>query len=60
MLSKYLRELHMALFNAYWIERRADLRPTAGYVTDARRFLEDTGELRRELGTEDDRLIRIK
>jgi hypothetical protein len=58
MLSKYLRELHMILFNRYWCERRPDLKPTAGYSVDARRFLEDIAPLRRELGIEDQLLIR--
>jgi hypothetical protein len=58
MLSKYLRELHMVLFNEYWRERRPDLKPTAGYALDARRFLEDIGPLRRELGIDDQALIR--
>lgn len=38
MTSKYLRELAMRAFNAFWCERVADLRPTAGYPQDARRF----------------------
>ena len=60
MLSKYLRELHMALFNEYWLEHRTDLKPTAGYVQDARRFLADTTDLRRELGLNSALLIREK
>lgn len=36
MLSKYLREVHMILFNSFWRELSADLKPTAGYATDAR------------------------
>ena len=39
MLSKYTRELFMNLLNAYWRERVQGLKPTAGYVTDGRRFL---------------------
>jgi hypothetical protein len=38
MVSKYLRERWMELFNAYWISRVPGLRPTAGYPVDARRF----------------------
>lgn len=58
MLSKYLRELHMVLFNRFWKERRPDLRPTAGYAVDARRFLSDISPLRRDLQIPDDILIR--
>jgi hypothetical protein len=38
-ISKYLRELSMSLFNRYWQQQIPGLRPTAGYGTDARRFL---------------------
>lgn len=41
MTAKYLRELHMQRFNAWWRRWLPDLRPTAGYYTDAQRFLED-------------------
>ncbi len=58
MASKYLRELHMQLFNQYWSEQQDGLRPTAGYPTDARRFLTETATLRRQLGTDDHLLIR--
>ncbi|MBI4602941.1 MAG: hypothetical protein HY721_13370, partial [Planctomycetes bacterium] len=57
MLSKYLRELHMHLFNAFWLELRSDLRPTAGYALDARRFLRDITPLRERLGIDDAILV---
>lgn len=38
MLAKYVRELLMQQFNAYWIEQVPGLTPTAGYPTDAKRF----------------------
>ena len=41
--SKYLRELFMRGLNGYWVERVRSLRTTAGYYTDARRFLKDIG-----------------
>jgi ribonuclease HII len=41
--SKYVRELHMHAFNRYWSGRIAGLRPTAGYYTDARRWLREAG-----------------
>lgn len=60
MTSKYLRELHMSLFNDYWREQRQDLKPTAGYPTDARRFLTEIADLRGKLGTDDGLLIRLR
>lgn len=38
MTSKYLRELSMRAFNAWWCAQVPDLRPTAGYGEDAPRF----------------------
>jgi hypothetical protein len=38
MAAKYLRELWMVLFNAYWAAQVSDLKPTAGYPVDSRRF----------------------
>ncbi|MCZ6792556.1 MAG: hypothetical protein O7J95_02955 [Planctomycetota bacterium] len=60
MLSKYVRELHMALFNEYWLELQQGLKPTAGYVVDARRFLGETAALRRNLGIDERLLIRSR
>ncbi len=44
MAAKLVRELAMMRFNAYWGERIPELKPTAGYVQDARRWLADTHE----------------
>lgn len=41
MTAKYLRELSMMAFNAFWAERVPNLRPTAGYPGDAQRFWRD-------------------
>ncbi|MFG0243130.1 MAG: hypothetical protein ACF8R9_10135 [Phycisphaerales bacterium JB054] len=41
MTAKLVRELSMARFNRYWCARMPELKPTAGYVQDARRWLED-------------------
>ena len=41
VFSKFVRELFMEGFNAYWTRRVPGLRPTAGYGVDARRFLEE-------------------
>ncbi len=50
MTAKYCRELLMKRFNRYWNEQAAaeglpQLKPTAGYSTDARRWLKDAGKL---------------
>jgi hypothetical protein len=60
MCSKYIRELYMKAFNAFWQNHLPDLKPTAGYYVDAQRFLEDTEEKRAELGIEDNLLIRSR
>jgi ribonuclease HII len=41
IFSKYLRELFMGAVNSYFRSRVNDLTPTAGYYTDAKRFLAD-------------------
>lgn len=62
MIAKYTRELAMIRFNRYWSSvytefKGADLKPTAGYALDARRWLDDMGSL---LSKEDrDQLVRI-
>lgn len=42
-IAKYLRELHMILFNRWWSEKVPGLKPTAGYPQDASRWLGDIG-----------------
>lgn len=41
MTAKYLRELAMLAFNGFWKERLPELKPTAGYPDDAKRFHSD-------------------
>lgn len=41
MISKYTRELFMDRLNAWFISHQPDLKPTAGYAQDGKRFLED-------------------
>ncbi|MFA5292257.1 MAG: hypothetical protein WC496_04395 [Phycisphaerae bacterium] len=41
MTSKYLREQLMASLNGYFLEKCSQLKPTAGYWTDGKRFLND-------------------
>ncbi|MBN2491800.1 MAG: hypothetical protein JXQ29_13215 [Planctomycetes bacterium] len=58
MLAKYTRELHMTLLNRFWQARLPDLKPTAGYPTDAGRFLDRIDACRRAAGIPVDRLVR--
>ncbi|MDP6443809.1 MAG: hypothetical protein QGG36_10250 [Pirellulaceae bacterium] len=60
MAAKYLRELAMRAFNAYWRRHVSDLKATAGYPLDAKRFREDVAEARAELGIADELFWREK
>jgi len=60
ILAKYTRELFMRGLNRWFVERQPGLRPTAGYYTDAHRFLAETESLRRTLGIADEALIRAR
>ncbi len=49
MAAKLVRELAMMRLNRYWGTQKVNLKPTAGYVQDARRWLADMqGELSNE------------
>src|SRR5690606_5630373 len=50
MTSKYLRELAMAAFNDFWRRHIPDLRPTAGYPTDAHRFRKEIAAVQVQVG----------
>jgi hypothetical protein len=60
MTSKYLRELAMAAFNAFWQRHVPHLKPTAGYPVDAKRFKQDIAAAQSRLGIEDDLLWRMR
>jgi len=60
MASKYLRELAMRAFNAFWCRHVPGLRPTAGYPQDAKRFKADIAKKQTELEIEDRVLWREK
>lgn len=60
MFSKYLRELFMRLENQYWLQSIPGLKPTAGYYSDAQRFLAQIALVKKEKTIQDDVLIRIK
>lgn len=54
MISKYIRELSMELFNRFWAGHCPDVKPTKGYPADAVRFRRDVDEVRLQLGIADD------
>lgn len=58
MTAKYTRELCMELFNGWFCARQPGLKPTKGYVTDGRRFLDDTADLRAKHGVDAAMLVR--
>lgn len=60
MAAKYLREMMMHMFNNWWTQHESELKPTAGYFKDGRRWLGDTAVLREALGIEDRVLIRTR
>jgi len=58
MLAKYVRELFMLRMNRYFQSHQPELKPTAGYVQDARRYLADIADLLDPLGIQRERLVR--
>lgn len=58
MVSKYLRELAMVLFNQFWQRHLPEVRPTKGYPRDSHRFRAEIAETQRRLGIADDVLWR--
>ncbi len=60
MTAKYLRELLMAHFNAWFCARIPGLKPTAGYYQDGKRWLEDVAPHLAALNISHDQLVRIK
>ncbi len=60
MFSKYLRELFMTLFNNFWQKHQPNLKPTAGYPLDARRFLNEIDPLIKKINLDRRQLIRIR
>ena len=58
MASKYIREIYMAQFNAFWAGHLPELKPTAGYFSDGQRFLHDVDEVRQRLEIHSEALVR--
>ena len=60
MICKYIRELYMLMFNQWWKTRIPDLAPTAGYYTDAMRWLTQSEPEFSRLGLQRRVIVRIK
>ena len=54
------RELFMEMFNRYWLQQIPNLRPTAGYYADGRRFLAEISPACKRLGTPMRKLLRCR
>jgi hypothetical protein len=60
MLAKYVRELAMEAWNAFWTRAVPGLRPTAGYPQDAARFLDAIEPARAQLGLDPACMVRAR
>jgi hypothetical protein len=60
MVSKYVREVAMTAFNRYWRRHLPDVKATAGYPEDARRFRRDIAAAQLQLGIPDHVLWRCR
>lgn len=60
MAAKFARELHMRRLNAFFAQYVPELKPTAGYVQDGRRFLDDIRPALQRLGLPETHLVRAK
>lgn len=58
MYSKYVREGFMRLFNAHWAQHDPELKPTAGYFADARRWLHDAAPMLNRLRIDEGQMLR--
>jgi hypothetical protein len=58
MISKYVRELTMELFNRFWRNHLPELKPTHGYPRDSHRFRRDVAEVQSRLAIADEVLWR--
>lgn len=58
IISKYLRELFMCVFNAFWRTELPGVTATAGYYQDGMRFLADVRPHLPRLGIDESRLVR--
>lgn len=58
--SKYIRELFMRAFNAFWRRHVPTVSHTAGYYTDGKRFLKDIESAIARLGVDRELLVRMR
>lgn len=58
MAAKYTRELFMLRMNRYFAQHIPELKPTAGYFTDAQRYLNDIAPAIKQLNINHENLIR--
>lgn len=58
MTAKYTRELFMLRMNRFFSQYLPELKPTAGYFTDARRYLDDIAPVIEKLQISPERLVR--
>lgn len=58
VVSKYVREVLMHCFNAFWAREAPEVRPTAGYYTDGSRFMLEIAPHLERLGIAPQRLMR--
>jgi ribonuclease HII len=58
MIAKYTRELYMVRFNRYFKTQIQELKPTAGYVLDGRRFLKEIEPLLAKRGIKREHIVR--
>jgi hypothetical protein len=60
MTAKYLREICMIQFNAFWAQHVPGLKPTAGYPGDAKRFFDAIRPAMERVGISQDAVWRKK
>jgi hypothetical protein len=60
MFSKYLREVFMRHFNVYWHAQVPGIKPTAGYPSDAGRFMKQIRTKAKSLGFVEEAIWRRK
>ncbi|TDJ59207.1 MAG: hypothetical protein E2O40_00420 [Planctomycetota bacterium] len=59
MLAKYVRELLMLRLNCFFRARMPQLKPTAGYFTDGRRYLTEIKPLIKQMNVTQSQLVRL-
>jgi ribonuclease HII len=58
MIAKLVRELHMIRLNRFFAMQIPELKPTAGYVQDGRRFMQEVEGLVKSMKLDESRLVR--